>query len=154
MTSVIELLEKKCSKCKQVLPTTDFCKDRGQVDGLDRWCKSCRKTLRQNIRGKVKESHSKLREDNREYLNQRKTPCLKCGENRPYVIHYHHIDHATKEFTLGHKMTYSKDHLDREIEKCVCLCANCHTEFHHIYGQNPTEPRKCLEEYLGDLWSV
>lgn len=34
---------KKCSKCKEVKPVTEFYKNRNNPDGLMRWCKSCRK---------------------------------------------------------------------------------------------------------------
>ena len=106
--------------------------------------------MRKQNKEKIKTRSDRIRSNNREYVNSRKTPCLKCGEDRKYVIHYHHIDHSTKEFTLGQKMTHSKEHIDKEINKCVCLCANCHTEFHHLYGQNPKDAKKCLEEYLSN----
>ena len=35
-----------------------------------------------------------------------------------------------------------------EVKKTVCLCANCHKEFHHFYGIKPLNPVKDLEEYL------
>lgn len=34
-----------------------------------------------------------------------------------------------------------------EVEKCVCLCRNCHAEFHFLYGQDAAEPE--LELYAG-----
>jgi hypothetical protein len=35
------LLEKQCSKCKEVLPVAMFCKKTRLKDGLDCWCRSC-----------------------------------------------------------------------------------------------------------------
>lgn len=118
---------------------------------MDVWCKSCRREHRKSIRNHLKDSHMKIREDNRDYINNAKTPCLKCGESRPYVIHFHHIRPSEKEFTLGHNLTYSRERLNNEIKKCICLCANCHTEFHYLYGQSPSDPVKSLYEYVSDV---
>lgn len=85
----------------------------------------------------------------REWMESLKTPCEKCGEKRHYVIHWHHIDPAKKVFALSSGCTQAKERILKEQEKCVCLCANCHTEFHHIYGLTPEEPKQALEEYLG-----
>lgn len=35
------LLEKQCTKCKQMLPVKMFCKKMTSKDGLDSWCRSC-----------------------------------------------------------------------------------------------------------------
>lgn len=139
---------KVCPKCKRVLAPENFCKDKNRADGLDTWCKDCRKEYRQANRIKIKERHLRIRKENREYLNNNKCKCLKCGEDRPYLIQYHHVDPSEKDFTIGTIGTYSKEHFDREIEKCVCLCANCHIEFHYLYGQNPENPRESLDEYI------
>ena len=60
--------------------------------------------------------------------------CAKCGDTRGYVLDYHHTDPSQKENTIA-RMTSNKYTLDKiyqEIEKCICLCANCHREFHHL----------------------
>lgn len=86
----------------------------------------------------------------RKVFNEKwKTPCIKCGETRLYLIQFHHIDHNTKDFCIGANATSKSDEtLKKEIEKCVCLCSNCHDEFHYFYGQKPNNPQKCLQEYL------
>lgn len=33
--------QKRCSKCKQWKPESEFCKNRGSRDGLGVWCKKC-----------------------------------------------------------------------------------------------------------------
>ncbi len=83
-------------------------------------------------------------------FNDSKPPCAKCGETRGYVLEYHHIDPITKEFNIGALCTGVKEaKLKDEIKKCVCLCANCHKEFHHLYGKCPLNPIGSIEEYLG-----
>ena len=74
------------------------------------------------------------------------TSCAKCGETRGYMLDYHHTDPSQKENTIA-RMTSNRYTLDRvyqEIEKCVCLCANCHREFHYFSEKD----NLTLEEYL------
>ena len=84
----------------------------------------------------------------REWIESLKTPCKKCGETRKYVMHWHHINPENKEFAISSGCIQSKEKILKEKEKCICLCANCHSEFHHFYGIKPKNPQKDLEEYL------
>lgn len=78
-----------------------------------------------------------------------KTPCAKCGESRLYLVQFHHIDPSTKAFCIGANATDRKEEdLITEIKKCVCLCSNCHDEFHYFYGGKPSNPVEALHEYL------
>lgn len=139
---------KVCSKCKRVLPLEMFWKDKTNSTGYCGWCKECKGQYIYSRRGRSLQLRQINRRSKQEVLTEAKTPCLKCGETRWYLIQYHHVDPATK--AIKHSMrNYSLEQIENEIEKCVCLCANCHIEFHHLYGQNPVEPKRCLEEYLG-----
>jgi hypothetical protein len=83
-----------------------------------------------------------------------KTPCVKCGENRNYVIDFHHIDPSQKKYNIS-QIVKNPTQLAEEISKCVCLCRNCHSEYHWFYGANPKEPVKSLTDYIGcDPYSV
>lgn len=99
-------------------------------------------------KGKVRSKYT--RASNKERLYSFKSPCVKCGEDRKYVIDFHHIDPSTKVFnisTVG--VHYSNVDLGIEVKKCVCLCRNCHTEYHYLYGNKPKSPVESLTEYLG-----
>ena len=41
---------------------------------------------------------------------------------------------------------YTLDRVYEEIEKCVCLCANCHRVFHFLEKENEIT----IEEFLND----
>lgn len=97
------------------------------------------------------ESQYSFVEKRREWIESLKTNCAKCGESRKYLIHWHHIDPSQKEFAISSGCTQAKHRILEETKKCVCLCANCHTEFHHFYGQKPSDPVKSLSEYLGKM---
>jgi hypothetical protein len=55
-------------------------------------------------------------------------PCVRCWEDRPVCLEFHHIEPDIKSFDLW--MRISKDRsmfsINQEIEKCIVLCANCH----------------------------
>lgn len=53
--------------------------------------------------------------------------CVDCGEDYPHwILEFDHL--RDKDFTIGacHTHTLSLDILQREIEKCDIVCANCH----------------------------
>jgi len=56
--------------------------------------------------------------------------CLLCGYRRsPVALEFHHLDPASKEFTIAARgATIAIDALREEASKCVLLCANCHAE--------------------------
>ena len=65
--------------------------------------------------------------------------CSACGYDRcPAALEFHHRDPLTKD--LGIKQLYccSWVRLEKELEKCILLCANCHRE-HHWNEKNGEE---------------
>ena len=77
------------------------------------------------------------------YIDEQKLSCAKCGDTRTYVLDYHHRDSTEKEFTIGKMKKGSLELIQKEIDKCIVLCANCHREFHWLEKQGLT-----LDEYL------
>jgi transposase-like protein len=64
--------------------------------------------------------------------------CAICGYARnPAALQFHHVDPATKEFTLRNGDTRSLDRMRVEAAKCVLLCANCHAEVESGSAQVP-----------------
>lgn len=157
---------KKCPTCGIEKDEFEFGKSSLSKDGLFYQCKDCkrkydRKIYEQN-RERILEYKRKQYQSNREHYRnyQReydkirkerffklKQPCAKCGESRLYLIDYHHIDPKTKLHNIN-KIKHCKTVKD-EVKKCVCLCRNCHTEYHYVYGNVPENPIETLTEYLG-----
>ena len=72
-----------------------------------------------------------LSDKRREWLDSHKTPCVACGENNPVCIDFHHLDPSTKVMNVSKMATLrARSEVLLEINKCVCLCANCHRKFH------------------------
>lgn len=129
---------KICSKCGRELPLDQF-NWRNKAKGTRRAdCKECHSNY-------MKIKYQEKKNIIQELKSQCK--CAKCGDNRGYVLDYHHIDPSEKENTIA-RMTSNNYELDKvydEIKKCVVLCANCHREFHYL---NNKDFSFTLEKYL------
>lgn len=56
--------------------------------------------------------------------------CSRCGYSDSMgALQFHHTG-ATKNFTIGNKITLPWSKLKRELNKCILLCANCHSQEH------------------------
>lgn len=146
---------KICSKCKRELPLDNFRWKNKSLGKKHSQCKECQKkqehehyknssTRRQNVLQTAqnqKERNSLLVEE------YKKKGCQKCGEKRLYVLDCHH-KLENEKFDDISKMIKSSgvEQLNRELQKCVVLCSNCHREFHFLErAENLT-----LDEYLGN----
>lgn len=84
--------------------------------------------------------------------------CIKCGENFPECLHFHHRDPDSKQAESGLARKRSRvgdmaargvsiKRLKEEIAKCDVLCSNCHIKEHaRLKMENPdpdaTEARR------------
>ncbi len=75
--------------------------------------------------------------ENKRNVNRRKwwkefmssQSCSKCGMSDPRCLQWHHIDPSSKSFNIAtsvYSRNKSWDIIINEINKCECLCANCH----------------------------
>ena len=125
-----------CTTCKRELNVEDFYKCGHNKSGsvkLASECKECRKK-------RERERY----ETQKNYLVSKKNQCVHCGENKWYLLEFHHKDPSKKEFTISKWRKKSKASLLKEIEGCDTLCKNCHAEFHFLNKLNGIT----YEEYL------
>ena len=140
--------EKKCSLCGKIKPISEFYKDSSLKSGYRSSCKQCCKERYASDVERHRSRQAKSKKKRQDFVNDHKTPCIKCGENRPWVIEFHHINPNEKSFSISGSCKSYKS-IEKEFDKCVCLCRNCHTEFHYFYGfKKMKSPEKCLEDYL------
>lgn len=59
--------------------------------------------------------------------------CQKCGFDHPAALQFHHRRASDKRFDVSQASTgnYSMTAIQREIAKCVLICANCHFILHY-----------------------
>jgi hypothetical protein len=57
--------------------------------------------------------------------------CTRCGYDKCFdALEFHHTDPNTKEFHIGERRGLNIDALRVELNKCILVCRNCHTELH------------------------
>lgn len=55
--------------------------------------------------------------------------CVRCKENDPRCLDYHHLNEKKKKFSIGSIASSIPDHaVIIEMKKCVVICANCHRQ--------------------------
>ena len=56
--------------------------------------------------------------------------CVICGYKKSFrALQFHHKDPKEKDFTISGK-SWSFERLKKEVDKCILVCSNCHTEIH------------------------
>jgi len=81
---------------------------------------------------RVRAADDKHQDRLREYLKEYKSKgCSRCPMKHPAAIDFHHVD-GDKEISIGNvvKARWSIARLEKEIAKCILLCANCHRILH------------------------
>jgi protein-arginine kinase activator protein McsA len=123
---------KACYQCKQNKNLTLFYKNKSTKDGYSGVCKECQLNNERSNNLKAKE-----------WLISLKPKCEKCGENRHWVLDFHHKDPSKKTMTIS---TYAisgtagfetkKSKIEKELKTCCVLCSNCHRDFHYQEKNN------------------
>lgn len=128
---------KICSRCNQDKPVTEFFKTKNMKDGLQSACKKCMNISYKNSRDKKQKHYTSVAvaryERNREQLREWKATqkCSCCIESDPDCLDLHHLDPSKKDVNISDVVAYwSWKRLQREIEKCIVVCANCHRKIH------------------------
>lgn len=112
---------KKCLICKNIKEFNEF------SGGTFSYCKICdaeRVVINQ-------------REFKDECVKYKNGKCQICGYNKSNsALHFHHLDASKKDFIISSKHCIKmNDKIKEELDKCILVCANCHSEIH--YGLHP-----------------
>lgn len=66
-------------------------------------------------------------------------------------MQFDHIDHTTKEISVGKLLSFSKQRIEKELEKCQLLCRRCHNRKTTLEGskfKNHYRPFKLTQEHV------
>lgn len=124
---------KTCCTCKETKPESDFIK-RGNRTGS--WCKECKRAYDRAYWAKTKHTRLTRKSANQRKISERNIkyiwrylqqhPCIDCKESDPIVLEFDHIDNKEANVSDLARHYASIDRIQREINKCVVRCANCH----------------------------
>lgn len=123
---------KYCNKCKTLKNDNEFHSRNKALGTFSSNCKICRKLIHkqhyQANRNNYKEKSLETKNRNREFIIEylKLHPCIDCGEKDPIVLEFDHLSNKSK---LISKMVNDGNcikSIQKEIDKCVVRCANCH----------------------------
>lgn len=129
---------KECKCCKKVKSFSDFNRSRSRKDKLRSYCKECEREhareFYQNNPGpykaRAKEHKKLLKEYLQNFSDNYKVEkgCYFCKEKTLCVLDYHHVE---KGKPVTRQISNSYVAFERELNKCIVVCANCHRKIHH-----------------------
>lgn len=131
-------MKKKCSICGEIKDISLFNKNKSKLDGYSYSCSSCQKEYAKKHYNNNKTIYLNKVKRNRlkkiEFFNRYKKlcKCSICGENRYWILDFHHKNPNEKDFSIGsfHR-EISIEKIKNEIRKCIVLCSNCHRDLHY-----------------------
>lgn len=128
---------KLCTSCQQSKPLEDFNRSRTRKEGRRAHCKTCERDQARAHYQKQPEGYlaraAAYRDANRVELTARMLRikllhgCRLCIEREPCCLDFHHV--LPKARNLGQCLE-QVTRFERELVKCVVLCANCHRKVH------------------------
>lgn len=133
--------KRTCTICKNELPLTEefFASRKGvKKTRFQSTCRNCQKEYRKLHYEQNKTKYKKKSSDYKKEFMQwffelkSKLACKVCGEDRYWVLDFHHRDPNFKDTEVSVLLrSCSKGKVLEEIEKCDVLCANCHRDLHY-----------------------
>lgn len=143
--------QKYCSSCHVAKDKSEYTKSSGTFDGLDYYCKQCKKDKNskyykmksgewQAERKRKSKLANKLKLDqSRQIIQQAKEcGCKICGEKSFCCLDFHHLNPEAKDYNVSELRNHLPEQLINEISKCIVLCANCHRKYHAGLLECPT----------------
>ena len=129
---------KLCGCCNVMKLVNEFHSNPTKKDGCQSMCKECRKVYHRkhyekNI-DKYKDKAKKYKKTNIDwFINIKKNlVCEKCGEDRYWVLDFHHLNSDDKDRDISKMIRSSSiEKIMDEMNKCIILCSNCHRDLHY-----------------------
>ena len=101
-----------------------FPKDRRKPYGVGYTCRECINTSTRDKRRALKYKAIVYLGGECEHCRIKAT-----GENNP-IFDFHHLDKGEKDFNIGNNGTVTFSNIQKELDKCIVLCSNCHRMEH------------------------
>lgn len=102
------------------------CKTCGKLFTVGKKTVFCSRQCKNNNSEAVVQWRQRLKLKAIEYMGGK---CARCGYDKcPTALTFHHTEGKT--FGIAHANCRAWSKVKQELDKCVCLCLNCHAEEH------------------------
>jgi len=127
-----QIITKRCCKCKEIKPLSEFSKDQSSKDCYQPHCKICRKQYRQSEKGKA--SHKRYNQSKKGKACQKRYANSKKGKATvlAYTVRYPERIKARQVVNAAIK----EDRLPRP-DSLQCSCSKQAAHYHHHKGYEP-----------------
>lgn len=129
-------MNKKCTLCDKELDIENFPIINYKTNKISSRCGECKREYdrkyweaNKNNRNVIKNENTKInRNKKRKFIVDflKTSKCFDCENNDWRVLEFDHRDRKIKEFNLANSVQYSIERIQKEIDKCDVVCANCH----------------------------
>jgi hypothetical protein len=127
---------KRCTKCEENLSIDKFPIMNKKTGKISSMCLDCKREYdreywknNKEAKGEIKNEHAKKnRITKRKYIIEllKNSKCVDCGNSDWRVLEFDHRNRETKSFNIADAVSYSIENIQKEIDKCDIVCANCH----------------------------
>lgn len=142
---------KRCCRCGVEKPYDQFHRNSLREDGLQSYCKLCKKGIDAEIYTRGGEEYKQRKKSRQRVIANRNSrllfeylqrhQCIDCGEKDPIVLEFDHV-RGQKKYNIADLVRRygSWETIQAEIVKCEVRCANCH--------RRVTAKRRGVQRYL------
>jgi DNA-binding CsgD family transcriptional regulator len=111
----------KCPKCKEIKEINGDNFYLNKDNKVYHWCRKCNSADTLKRGGTLKPK----------CVEYKGGKCIICNYNKCQgALEFHHLDPSIKDYNISRLWSYSWEIVEKELDKCVLLCANCHRELH------------------------
>lgn len=121
-SDTIDATKKKCPQCQEIkLISNENFYIRKKSGKPHAWCKKCNDRI----------AHQKQLQRKKQAVEYKGGKCCVCGYNK-YIgaLDFHHLNPDEKEFNIAELRSYEWKTIQKEVDKCILVCRNCHAEIH------------------------
>ena len=98
------------------------------------WYKRNKKAHKINTRKNTKIHRKKMAIFASDYKAEQ--GCCRCPENDPVCLDFHHTgDNKEIDVSVAIAKAWSQKRIQKEMDKCIIICANCHRKLHASIAQ-------------------
>lgn len=151
------MVKKICKKCNSLKKIDEFHKKPSGEFGRHSYCKKCAiensklhyQANKNIVLPRMRDYSNSLKKQIKTAVDRIKQNygCCFCEESESCCLDFHHVDPKEKEHTISEMLSMKNvSILVKEINKCVCVCSNCHRKIHAGLLSGGSEYKICISD--------